>query len=126
MIKAPSMKTIVLGASPNPSRHSHRVTIMLLQQGYEVVPMGIRKGRIVDNDIVDLRSQPTIENVHTITLYLSVANQQSWYQYILDLNPLRIIFNPGTENPELRKMAKEKGIATEEACTLVMLTVDTY
>ncbi|MBL7891153.1 MAG: CoA-binding protein, partial [Bacteroidia bacterium] len=53
-------------------------------------------------------------------------NQPSWYDYILSLKPKRIIFNPGTENPEFEKMAASKGIEVQEACTLVLLSIGQY
>ena len=40
--------------------------------------------------------------------------------------PKRIIFNPGTENPELFKLLKEHDIDFEVACTLVLLSTDQY
>jgi len=42
------------------------------------------------------------------------------------LSPKRIIFNPGTENQELKKLAEAQGIECLEACTLVMLSVGVY
>jgi hypothetical protein len=44
----------------------------------------------------------------------------------MSLKPKRIIFNPGTENPELQRMAIQAGIKPIEACTLVMLGVGNY
>ena len=61
------------------------------------------------------------EKVHTITLYLSAANQRDFYDYILALEPKRIIFNPGARNPELADMAAINGIEVVEGCMLVML-----
>ncbi|MGB5274760.1 MAG: CoA-binding protein, partial [Flavobacteriaceae bacterium] len=48
------------------------------------------------------------------------------YQDILKLNPKRVIFNPGTENPELYRLLEEQGIMAIEACTLVLLATDQY
>ena len=64
--------------------------------------------------------------MHTITLYLNSQRQKAYYDYILGLKPQRIIFNPGTENLELIKLAKEQGIEIEIACTLVMLSTGAY
>ena len=117
-------KTVVIGASDNPARYSYRAVNMLKNHGHEVVPVGIRKGQIAGLDIhID---RPTEESVDTVTLYVGPQNQPAWYDYILDLKPKRIIFNPGTENEELEKMAQAKGIRTEEACTLVMLSIGNY
>jgi predicted CoA-binding protein len=117
-------KTLVLGASDNPDRYSYRAVHQLKKHGHEVVPVGIRKGQVAGLPIHTDR--PAAENVDTVTLYVGPQNQPTWYDYILDLQPKRIIFNPGTENPELEKLAQARGIYTEEACTLVMLSVGQY
>ncbi len=117
-------KTVVLGATPNPDRFAYAATQRLSRKGYEVVPVGIRQGEI--EGIPIQLGQPELEEVDTITLYLNAQRQEQYYDYILGLQPKRIIFNPGTENPELVHLAREKGIETENACTLVMLSVDTY
>ena len=70
--------------------------------------------------------QPDIEGVDTITLYMNPQRQEPLYDYIIGLNPKRIIFNPGTENPVLMKMAKDAGIEPVVACTLVMLATGEY
>lgn len=117
-------KTLVLGASDNPARYSYRAVHQLKSHGHEVVPVGIRKGEVAGLAIHTDR--PAAENVDTVTLYVGPQNQPAWYDYILDLNPKRIIFNPGTENPELERRAQARGIETEEACTLVLLSVGQY
>ncbi len=117
-------KTVVLGASTNPSRYSYLATRRLQQYGHEVVPIGIREGAI--HGIVIQNGTPDVEDVDTITLYLNPQRQEAYYDYILNLKPQRIIFNPGTENPTLMRLAREQGIATEAACTLVMLSVGNY
>ncbi len=119
-----SKKTLVLGASPNPTRTSWTAVWQLLERGHEVVAIGSREGRIEDVPI--LTGQPPLEGIHTITLYLNPTLQQPLYDYILSLKPQRIIFNPGTENPEMMRLAREKGIHTETACTLVMLSLGIY
>lgn len=120
------MKTVVIGASTNPSRYAYMAANMLNDNNHEVVPVGIKKGEVAGKDILDLRQKPEINDVHTVTLYLGPKNQTEWYDYILGLSPNRIIFNPGTENPELMGLAHKKGIETEMACTLVMLSVGNY
>lgn len=122
------MKTIVLGASPNPERYAYEAVVRLLSKGHEVIPIGIRQGKTAGNlDIIN--GMPLIENVHTVTLYISPDIQAEYYDYILNtIQPKRIIFNPGTENPELLKLIKERGlkIEVEIACTLVMLNLGLY
>jgi predicted CoA-binding protein len=117
-------KTVVIGASNNPSRYSYLAVNRLLQHGHDVVPVGIKKGSVAGLTIIN--DQPQISDVHTITLYIRPEVQKSLYNYILSLKPQRIIFNPGTENDELEGLAKSKGIETIEACTLVMLSVGIY
>jgi len=117
-------KTVVLGASPNPARYAYAATQRLQRNGHEVIPLGIREGEI--EGIPIQVGTPELEDVDTITLYLNPKRQEQYYDYILGLQPNRIIFNPGTENPELVHLATEQGIKTEIACTLVMLSVGTY
>ncbi|GAB4134752.1 MAG: CoA-binding protein [Bacteroidia bacterium] len=119
-----SKKTIVIGASDNPDRYSYRAVRMLKHFGHEVIPVGIRKGAIDGLDI--MTDRPAVQDVDTVSLYVGPANQPAWYDYILSLKPKRIIFNPGTENQELEQKAKEAGIETLEACTLVMLSVGNF
>jgi len=117
-------KTVVLGATDNPSRFAYRAVHKLKQYGHQVVPVGIRKGDVAGLKI-ETEKNP-VENVDTVTLYVGPQNQPSWYDYILSLKPNRIIFNPGTENPELEKKAAEQNIKTLHHCTLVMLAVGEY
>lgn len=116
--------TLVLGASEKEERYSNKAIRMLREYGYPVVAMGLREGQVLDVPIVkELRKDI---HVDTITLYLNPQNQLPHYQYLLSLHPQRIIFNPGTENPELIELAKQQGIQTLEACTLVLLSTDQY
>ncbi len=119
-----SKKTLVLGASENPSRYSFLAINKLLNNQHEVVAIGSRKGRVGP---VDIHTEQTMfEDVDTITLYLNPTNQKPYYDYILATKPKRIIFNPGTENTELEALAEDAGIKTMEACTLVMLSTGQY
>jgi uncharacterized protein len=117
-------RTIVLGASPNPERYAYVATKKLKAHGHDVIPVGIKKGVI--EGIAIQNGTPQYEDVDTITLYLNPENQKLYYDYIFSLKPQRIIFNPGTENAELMRIAKEKGIETEAACTLVLLSLGEF
>ena len=119
-------KTVVIGASPNPGRFAFIASKMLQEYKVEFVPIGIRKGEIAGQTILDLKEKPPVEKVDTVTLYLGPQNQPEWYDYILSLKPKRIIFNPGTENQEFMKMAREKNIEVSPACTLVLLRSGQY
>src|SRR5690606_13844922 len=117
-------KTLVLGASPNPSRYSYLAVKRLNAHNHPIVAIGKRKGQIGDTTITNEKVPHT--DIDTVTLYLNPTNQKEYYDYLMSLNPKRIIFNPGTENEELEKMAREKGIQHIEACTLVMLSTNQY
>lgn len=117
-------RVVVIGASENPSRYSYKAVNDLVESGFEVFALGRKIGRISGHEI--LVGNPEIKNVHTVTLYLRAEHQKSLYDYILSLNPQRIIFNPGAENLELNQLARAKGIETENACTLVMLRTGVF
>jgi len=119
------MKTaVVMGASPNPKRFSYKAVNLLKDYGHKVFALGIRKGTIRDTEIItDWKIE---EEIHTITLYLRAELQKQYYDFMLGLKPQRIIFNPGTENKEFKKLAKENNIEVIEACTLVMLNTGAY
>lgn len=119
-----SKTTLVLGASGNPARYSNLAINKLRRFNHPVVAIGKRTGKVADTNVETAMRQ--IDDIDTVTLYLNPANQKQYYQYIMDLKPKRIIFNPGTENEELAQMAREKGIEPIEACTLVMLSTGQY
>lgn len=117
-------KTLVIGASENPSRYAFMAINKLLQHRHPVVAIGAKKG--VVNGVKIETEHLLFENIDTVTLYINPAIQKEYYTYIFSLKPKRIIFNPGTENPELEKLASQKGIVCDEACTLVMLSTNQY
>lgn len=117
-------KTIVLGASENPARYSHIAVLRLIEAGHPVFPIGMKKGKIGDMDI--LTETPLIDQIDTITLYVGPQNQKYYEDYIFAIHPKRVIFNPGSENPEFIKKIENQGINVEIACTLVMLSTGSY
>ena len=117
-------KTLVIGASQNPEKYSNKAILSLIKHGFTVVALGLKTGEI--NGLKILNNKPPISNIDTVTLYTSSKNQTEWIDYILDLNPKRIIFNPGAENDDFFIKASNKGIECLNACTLVMLSVGTY
>jgi len=121
-----SKKTVIIGASPNPSRYAYFAAQRLILSGHPIVPVGIKQGIVEGEKILDLRQLPDVTDVDTVTLYLSEKNQKNWEEYILNLKPKRIIFNPGAENPYLYQKAIQEGIEPLNACTLVMLSARTY
>ncbi|MCB0482593.1 MAG: CoA-binding protein [Flavobacteriales bacterium] len=125
MTQNKSENVVVLGATPNSDRYAYKATIALNQKGHKVFPVGIKKGEINGHKILPNFPSKTT-TIDTITLYLNPERQKEYYETILASGTKRIIFNPGTENMELASLAKQKGIITEMACTLVMLSVGTY
>lgn len=121
-----SKTTAILGATTNPQRYAYFAAQRLKAYNHKFVPIGIKKGEVLGEQILDLREKPIVENVDTVTMYIGPQNQGEWEDYILSLNPKRIIFNPGSENPSLQLKAEERGIETLEACTLVMLGSGQY
>lgn len=120
-------KTVVIGATDNPERYAYKATVALQGKKHEVVPVGINDGVINGLKILNLKTdKETISGVDTVTLYVGPKNQPFWYDYILGLKPQRVIFNPGTENPEFEQMLQKNNIEPVEACTLVMLSVGSY
>ncbi len=117
-------KTLVLGASNNPDRYSNIAINRLTAYNHPVVAVGLREGNVAGVDIQ--KGKVPFEGVDTITLYLNPKNQETYYDYILSLKPKRVLFNPGTENPELQAKLDDAGIAYEEACTLVLLSTNQY
>jgi predicted CoA-binding protein len=118
-------RVVVLGASPKPDRYSNKAVKLLLEHGYSVVPV-----HPAATEIEGLPVAPNLPAVHgpvdTLTIYLSPAQSGSLQGDILALNPGRVIFNPGTENPSLKAALEEEGIRTEEACTLVLLNTGQF
>lgn len=116
--------TLVMGASTNPNRYAYLAIKRLRNSGIEVKAFGLRKGTVDDVDIdIELVNYPSL---HTVTLYLGPKNQPEYYNYIIDLKPHRVIFNPGTENPEFYQLLKAHDITYEVACTLVLLGTNQY
>lgn len=119
-------KTVIIGATTNPARYAYLAAQNLTAYKHEIVPVSIHSGEVFGKPILDLRTKPKIEDVNTVTMYIGPQRQQEWYNYILNLKPKRIIFNPGTENEEFEQMAEAQGIEVLQACTLVMLRTGQY
>ncbi|WP_338733244.1 CoA-binding protein [Mangrovimonas cancribranchiae] len=117
-------KTLVFGASLKPNRYSNYAINKLVNNDVEVVAYGLKKGEVAG---VDIQTELLdYNNVHTVTLYVNPTHQKDYYNYIVSLQPKRVIFNPGTENPEFYKILEKNNIFFEEACTLVLLSTNQY
>lgn len=119
-------RTLIVGATPNPSRYAFIAAEMLTEYNHEIVPVGIKKGEVSGKQIHDMRKFPDFKNIDTVTLYIGPQHQPEWYTYLIGLSPKRVIFNPGTENYEFEKLLESKGIEALRACTLVLLRTGQY
>lgn len=117
-------KTLVLGVSLNPDRYSNMAVKRLTSNQVEVVAIGSKYGRI--GKVLIEKDSFLYKDIHTVTLYLNRLRQKDYYDYIISLNPKRVIFNPGTENPDLYRILEENSIEYTEACTLVLLSTNQY
>lgn len=116
--------TLVIGGSENPERYSFKAINMLREYMHPVVSIGLKEGMVGDVRIqTDL---PHFNDIDTISLYLGEKNQAAYIDYILNLKPKRIIFNPGTENSTFIEKARQNNIECLEACTLVMLRTNQF
>jgi len=119
-----SKKTLVMGASLKTNRYSNLAIKRLTSHGNEIVAFGMKAGKVdgvaIDNTLIPY------EGIDTITLYLNPKRQEEYYDYMISLKPKRIIFNPGTENPEFIRLLFANDIEAEIACTLVLLSTDQY
>lgn len=119
-------KTVIIGASPNPERYSYMAAQMLKQYGHEFIPVGVKRGELFGQPILNHDQLSKLDEIDTVTLYVSGRNQAGLEKHVLELNPKRVIFNPGAENIDFEDVLKEKGIEVVEGCTLVMLRSGQY
>mgnify|MGYP001199140821 FL=1 len=118
------MRTLIIGASTNEDRYSYKAVQELRKLNFDVCALGSNEGEIMD---VKIRTQPlNFKNIHTVSIYLRYQNQFQYLNYLISLNPKRVIFNPGSENEVLMNKLKEKKIRCENSCTLVLLSTNQY
>lgn len=120
-----SWMTAVIGVTPNQNRYAFKAVTKLCEHKYPVTALGFRTGDVACDSIITDWPK-TIENLKVVSMYIGPARQPEFYDYIIELNPKKIIFNPGTENHEFYKMLDSVGIEYEEACTLVLLSTGAY
>ncbi|GGZ64229.1 CoA-binding protein [Mesonia mobilis] len=117
-------ETLVIGASLKPNRYSNIAIKRLRDNNQPTRAIGLRAGEVEDVSIET--SLKDFKNIDTVTLYVNPKRQVDYYDYIIGLQPRRVIFNPGTENPDFYKMLRNNGIEVEVACTLVLLSTNQY
>ena len=114
----------MLGATSKPEKYAFKAISLLVEKGHSVIAIGQNAGEVAGVKI-KTKAIP-LKNIDTITLYLNPARQRDYYNYIVEAKPKRVVFNPGTENPELYQLLELNGIQVEVACTLVLLTLNQY
>jgi uncharacterized protein len=117
-------KTLVLGATTKPERYAYKAMNMLTQKGHTVLAIGQNAGEVAGVKI-QTKAIP-VKNIDTVTLYLNPVRQRDYYNYIIEAQPKRVVFNPGTENPEFYQLLELNNIKAEVACTLVLLATNQY
>ncbi len=117
-------KTLILGASTNPARFSYKAALDLLDLGHPIVLLSRKKGEIRGHQLEP--KAKFFPDIDTVTMYLSAHNQLEYYQYLIALEPKRVIFNPGSENPALCQLLEKHDIQWDNACTLVLLSLGNY
>lgn len=117
-------KTLVLGASSKPDRYAFKAITMLVEKGHSVIAIGQNAGEVAG---ITIRTKNIpLANIDTVTLYLNPARQRDYYNYIVETKPKRVVFNPGTENPEFYQLLELNKIKVEVGCTLVLLATNQY
>lgn len=115
----------VIGASANEERYSNKAMKMLAQYGHRPIPVAPLAG-----SILGCKAYPGISDidgqVDTVTMYVGPARQEGMIEEIIALQPKRVIFNPGTENPAEYERLRTAGIEVLEACTLVLLKTNQF
>lgn len=117
-------KTLVLGASAKPEKYAFKAISMLVEKGHSVLAIGQNTGEVAGVKIYT-KAIP-LSKVNTVTLYINALRQREYYNYIIEAKPKRVIFNPGTENPEFYQLLELNKIKAEVACTLVLLATNQY
>ncbi|MBK0370916.1 CoA-binding protein [Flavobacterium agrisoli] len=117
-------KTMVLGASLKEERYSNKAIQFLVEKGHSVIAIGQKAGEVA-GVAIQTKKVP-VKNIDTVTLYLNPVRQRDYYNYIIEAQPKRVIFNPGTENPEFYQLLELNAIKVEVACTLVLLRTNQF
>ncbi|QBZ97851.1 CoA-binding protein [Flavobacterium sangjuense] len=117
-------KTVVLGATTKPEKYAYIAINKLVEKGHSVLAIGQNAGEVAGVKIHT--KQIPLANIDTVTLYLNPKRQVDYYNYIIETKPKRVIFNPGTENPQFYQLLQSNGIKVEVACTLVLLATNQY
>lgn len=118
------IKTLILGASLHQERYANTAIRRLVHMNFWVVGIGSEEGNIEGVNIYS--HEISIDDIHTVSIYLNPRNQLGYYDYVIKLNPKRVIFNPGAENMEFEELLARHHIPFERSCTLVLLSTGQF
>ncbi|MEO1011538.1 MAG: CoA-binding protein [Bacteroidota bacterium] len=117
-------KTLVVGVSLKLNRYSNLAVRRLVEHNITTEAFGLKTGEV--SGVQVKTNFNDFQDIHTITLYIGKKHQSEYYAKILKLRPERVIFNPGTENPDFYNKLTSNGIHVEESCTLVLLATGQF
>ena len=120
------LNTLVIGVSENPDRYAYKALLSLKAHNHPVWGIGKTETSINGIAVFALKDVPQLPKIHTITLYVSPKLQHLYWPLITSIQPIRVIFNPGTENTVLEADLKSLNIKSERACTLILLQTNQY
>lgn len=111
---------LVVGASNNEERYSNKAMKMLEEYGHTPIPVAY-----ATNNVLGRKAYTSVADVHeridTVTVYVAPQRQNELFEHLIALKPKRVIFNPGSENPDKYRQLEVVGIEVIEGCTLVLL-----
>jgi len=113
-------QVVVLGASNKPHRFAYKAMLLLQEYGYHVIPVH-PKLQTIDGVVVKHSLQQIHQVIDTLTVYLGPQRSTPLINAIINLNPSRVILNPGTESEELELALIHNDIPFVKDCTLLML-----
>ena len=119
------MNVAILGASSHLERYSNKAQLRLMEEGHTIFPISIK-----NELIAGVKAYPNLasvfEKIDTLTIYVRPAILEELLDEIIDLNPRRVIFNPGTEDKDIQQDLAKAGISVQVACTLVLLNTNQF
>ncbi len=111
---------VVLGASNKPHRYAYKAIKLLQEYGHHVLPVHPKietiDGLVVKHSLCQIKVP-----IDTLTLYVGPQRIAPLIDDIINLNPARVILNPGTENDELEQKLLNYEMFFVKDCTLLML-----
>ena len=116
---------LIIGASNKPERYSYKAMKLLGEYGHKSILLHPNLENIEGRPVLHEMSEID-EPIDTVTLYINPKILGDYITPIKELSPKRVIFNPGTENDQVKSELEASGILCEYACTLVLLRTEQF